>query len=682
MRQHFHLKLMAASVGAATLILAGCGGGSSSVTPVTDNSPLLSGVAAIGQAFKNGTVQVKDATGIDACKEASVTTDGVTGAYQCRLKDGLTMPLVIVVSDPSGNVAPLVSLSFTTPVAGQTQTVNVTPLTNAIVAQLAPNGDPLKFITDTASLQGINKATLDTVVANVVQQLQAVLADNGITDPVFNPLTTPFAAGDGKADAVLDQVKVVPLGNGLAFQNVFAPDSAPVAVAGTTPSSATVAKADAKLDFSKLEFARTKFEKCFVHPVAERVLTKDTTILAAAGGPEVTATHADCDGIVHDSFKNNGYSGGQYFYAVLTSEEMTGAKFNTPEVLRYDVDAINGDRAMVNIKYVDKNGFPGSFITHAKRFLSDPDTAARGTDWYLYGNQRQVDVSVKPALRRFEEFYSQGPASSYVSGILVYVSEDGPGSKNANGDALRVAKVTGPGLPDKGLVLAPPAPGVCTSRNGLYIANKTGNTTVTGAANSSNVFRLQRAKLDGSAYANPNGMLWAQASDYTSSNGGLIFSDFTQLKPFTKYTFELYYGSETTPSVTVTPGIVTSALPATAGTGMQWVNFTDASKAYFDPANPLAAATTAFNVSWLVNQYAEVIREVGSYSYTSSSGAENNNVRVAKKGDTSVVVNVPASCSPGAQFEAIADGNGVSRQFQLKHQTTNGMFKDSQLRFN
>src|SRR6185369_16345183 len=94
----------------------------------------------------------------------------------CTLAEGMTAPFLLLVVDPSGGIAPMVSVASVTPAAGATGVVNVTPLTTAIVGQLSPDDDALTVVADRSLL---DTAALDAIKTKVRAQLAPVLAALG-----------------------------------------------------------------------------------------------------------------------------------------------------------------------------------------------------------------------------------------------------------------------------------------------------------------------------------------------------------------------------------------------------------------------------------------------------------------------------------------------------------------------
>ncbi|MGL4576422.1 MAG: hypothetical protein ACRCV9_16680 [Burkholderiaceae bacterium] len=631
-------------------------------------------------------IQITDRVGAAVCAEAPIATSA-TGTYSCTVKTGAQTPFVLVVTDPSDTVAPLISLLADAPAANTASVFNVSQLTNAIAAKLSPSGDPSVLATSPAALiANVDKAKLDAQTATLVAQIQPVLAANGVPSPAtFNPMTTAFVADRASAvDKSLDQLTVVLVNGAPAITNPLAPDAAPVAIAAAgTPNPPVAAVAQYQFNIADLDFSKTMLEKCFVRPVAERVIAKDDTLVASAGGRDVTQMHPDCAQLARPDFLQSGYRFGQLMYSTLTSDAMTGAKFNLPELMRYSKDATTGtERAVINQKYRDANGFASNFIMVVQRYPGE--AGMRGSEWFWLGNGRPIDAFLRPFVIKREQFSTLPTAGSsrYESGLEIFVTVTGPGSVRASdGAVIRAARVKGPGLPTAGLVFGRLDPSILSNQTWMEIVNKTGAVPdVLTTVNNGNLYRLQRVTLGGAAQANPVGsVVWAEATD----TGGTLPNTAT-LTPFTQYTFEIFYGADTTPSLTVTPSIVAAAQPASVGLAQQWNSFTDAVKGYMDPAGPLAAATSSFNYAWTLNPFAEPIRSVGAYTGSRPNGTSafqivNNGTVGVALGSTSATVNSPVA---GVLFPALtADANSY-RIFQLRYQRLDGSYKDSTIRYN
>jgi hypothetical protein len=191
---------------ATTLLLAGCGGGSTSGTTapvaavpapvVAPPAPTsLSGTIAVGAPMLNSTVTVKDANGV-----IRTATAAANGSYSGISTDGLVGPFQL-------QACGLVDANYTCfySVVAQAGVANVTPLTNATVA-LALGSNPAAMFAGTAPVAPPTAAELDAQKAKLKAALADLLAKAGITDIDF--ATTAFAADRTGMDKVLDSVKI------------------------------------------------------------------------------------------------------------------------------------------------------------------------------------------------------------------------------------------------------------------------------------------------------------------------------------------------------------------------------------------------------------------------------------------------------------------------------------------
>ena len=338
-------------------------------------------------------VVITNSSGNSPCVEASITTSAL-GSYTCTLKSGETAPFFIVVTDPTGNTAPLVSIASTTPAAGSALTVNATPLTTAIVAQLASDGNALTLV----SGKTVDVVALQKLIANVVAQLANVLASIGAPagyDPFTTSITAATAAGTGNtADMVLDVVKVItdPATGKLALSTVGDPTPRLLATATTTGTAVSKPDAGVSTLSQAAQIAAQAFNACFALPTVQRVVNFTVpTPTQANGGPEVNDVDPLCKKIVANlgnaagvKFIHNGYSAGQLFYDIFTSDSMTGAKFNVPEITAFYAaanTASGSDEAVLNIKYIDASGNPGNLITVARNIATIVQLQASPGRW-------------------------------------------------------------------------------------------------------------------------------------------------------------------------------------------------------------------------------------------------------------------------------------------------------------
>ena len=172
--------------------MAGCGGGGGgSSTSAPAGTSALNGVAAVGTPIVNASISVVCATGSPLSTTTSNT--GTGGAWQVALS-GQTLPCAVELTNGTINGA-----ANTTPyhaIAIAAGTVNVTPLTDFMVANLAGTATPGTWFTglttNPSALSEITQAQANTALAALSNAL------SGLSElPSNNPVTTPFTPTAG-----------------------------------------------------------------------------------------------------------------------------------------------------------------------------------------------------------------------------------------------------------------------------------------------------------------------------------------------------------------------------------------------------------------------------------------------------------------------------------------------------
>ncbi len=651
---------------------------------------VVSGTAATGAALAGAQVRVLDRNGADACTATPVVADD-KGAFTCQLKSGAAAPLVLLASDPAGLRNPMVSLLDTLPPAGNSATANISPLTHAIAAQLAPNKDPLALLTDPSALAAVDAAALQAVRSNVARQLADVLTSVGIDPATFDPISTPFVGGSNTgADRMLDQVRVTFENGSPVLANALNPDAAPVpmADAGTAAPAAVATSAAGDFSVTELDVVKTEFERCFAQPAATRGssgacngLTVDELPGALTGGA---------------SYLHNGMRACDALCGLIASSDMDGARFDRPELLRYTKSQNGRDEAIVNLRFADKNGVGDNRILVLKKF-ADTATSARSSNWWLYGNQREVNASVRASIRRqeqllpenFQNLYQAGP-SRFQTGLDVYVAR---ASAEFSVPNLRYARVKGPGLPNAGLVLADPG---SLPQKWMSILNATG-TVPSGAqqfaTGSNNIFYLQRSRGITGADAftlRPNPSIaqattsynnWAHPSMYGESASADWKFDLSRVPSWSRYDFELFTAADgnpatptdLTPAKTFSARITTPVVPAAYAATQQWHTIPDSVRALASDGAPAAASLT---LEWLINPYAQRVESVNVYSSDGTQAVNSASTPVPKGASSQVVTAV------GGSFPALTTSQFVSRTLQWRYKMLDGSYKDQTETFN
>jgi hypothetical protein len=185
-----------------TILLTGCLGDEDSAPAAAT----LAGTAATGAPIVGGVVTVKCATG----NATDPATDN-DGAWQVPLA-GLTLPCAVEVS--GGNLPVGQTLAS---VALQAGTVNITPLTDLIVANLAGQSPATWFAGLNANaIQQITTNAVNTAMGNVRGAL-GLAALNGV-----DPLTVGFNAVSGNAhDDILEALKLALTAAGTTYPDLL-----------------------------------------------------------------------------------------------------------------------------------------------------------------------------------------------------------------------------------------------------------------------------------------------------------------------------------------------------------------------------------------------------------------------------------------------------------------------------
>lgn len=177
-----------ASVSAACVLLAGCGGGNSGAS-TNAAAPMLQGLAATGAALANAAVTAKCATGAPM-----VGTTAADGSFTLTLNAGQTTPCMLQVVGGS----PSVTLHGFAVDAGR---VNITPLTDLVVTKALGTSPTIAFGSYDAAKGNVIRAGLDAAKSYVNTQVTAITGQSTLLDL----LVGVFKVGDAD-DKILDSL--------------------------------------------------------------------------------------------------------------------------------------------------------------------------------------------------------------------------------------------------------------------------------------------------------------------------------------------------------------------------------------------------------------------------------------------------------------------------------------------
>jgi hypothetical protein len=424
-------------------------------TPAAAAPVTIKGVAASGAPMADATIVLTDSTG----KTATATADA-NGAFTLDAS-GLVAPFVVVATGTVGEaVVSLVSMQA----SASSSTVNVTPITNAIAATLAPDGDPLALASNPATITASALGASEAALRLVLGPLMAATGASG------NLISGTFTADGTGLDQLLDQVKVDVKPGGLVEMSSLAGEGGSVPVSlvfdatGALPTAADAAKLPAPapgadvVGIGTFASVGAAFNRCF------------------AGTTPVTRQVA---ATTHD-----GETADQQLGSLVADTGMNGARFAPPEIMRQ----VAADIFLLRFPFRRVDGTVGQFESVARKVMSGA-TATDGA-WRLIGNQRNYGIVMRPASQRWTAVNTTPTAtgvSAYHTGMIVSFS-----TTKGNGANVEWVKVTGPGLDAAGMILKPSTGIGCGA---LTIVSQKGFTSRT-RANCSQFVRLAGAAID------------------------------------------------------------------------------------------------------------------------------------------------------------------------------------------
>lgn len=578
---------------AALTLLAACGGGDSPAPPPPPPPPppasstQLSGIAAVGAALAGASITVTDADAGTADPAAVVSA--ADGRYTVDVT-GLQAPLLVRASG-SVDGQPVVHWAVVPAVSGGGNTANVTPLTSAIAALVAPGGDPAA-LAPAPSLAANGTAAR---VGNATTLLLNTLNSDGPTAALlgggFQPLSTAFTANGEGIDLALDRLHVAWSAGGVTVTNQVAPvtaDGAPAAVTltaaqaatpGTAPPLPASAAASDLPTAADLAALGARLEACLALPVASRVT------LDAAG--TVTAVSATCNFAPAD-WRSNGRNWaqdlGQFTFA---KNLLSGARVGRGVVAL--ALAPEGRTAPHEFKHPYCNDGPCVVVRYP---LTTAGGRATSLDWVLgrvadewnfVGNQRPFRAFVEPRLyRKINSNRSGAGSGSTVNPYFLADRFESALRLNfdlsvADTAGVRAVRVTGPGLPSAGMVLFRSQ--ACGTADRMGISQQNGSTRVVGTstfqmwtfATGNDVF-IDAANLDGSALAMPVPVISGSSASFQTFAPAPVADAARVIPAWASHKWEVFHYDTPSdePDLVFYTRTSVAAENAAAGTGKAW----------------------------------------------------------------------------------------------------------------
>lgn len=608
-RQLGRAGLFTLTVFAAAALVA-CGG--DDVAPT-----MLEGTVAVGAAVPGAELTITDADGATA--DISGTADG-NGAYALDVST-LKAPLLVSASGTLNGEPVRIVAVVPTLAAAADNTANVTSLTHAVAALIAPGGD-LNALSSAAGIAAVDAAKLADATTLVVNTLKSNPVFAALLGEGFDPLKTPFTANGTGIDSVLDQLQVTVDTNGVTLANLTAPHSdagtppAPVLLTQAqvaTPTQAPTLPASVPPSnvptVAEMTAIAKKVEACLALPLEQRVTmdaNKEVTAVLGACNFGIPGWKSDGGGWVermgNGVFRytaNTGLKVGQPTIAtVLAPPNYSGNTFQHPYcntqtcVIMYVPTTTASGKA------------GGGFYTLGKvagqwEFVGNQLPYAMGVEQRL---NRRVAVNTTLAAANPTNYFLQ---DRFESTIRLTFNPDGSTADTSN---VRAVVWKGPGLPAAGVVTHRSQR--CGTDDRFPITNQEGLLTINNQSGlqwwnngGGNDFIVDAAKLDGSAVTMPSPSTnWATNSapfnqDYRSA-------PFTGTIPaWSVYTAEIYYYSNAgnTPDEVIVVRNSTAYERASAGAGKNWPTLAAASiDAYLKPtgANAGSLGSLAHGLEW------------------------------------------------------------------------------------
>ncbi|ABF08285.1 hypothetical protein [Cupriavidus metallidurans] len=578
-------------------VMAACGGGGDSGSNGGSNgggsqpAATVQGTAASGAFMGGAQVTMFDADG----KTVGIRVADANGRYSFDVS-GFRAPFALQATGTAGGeTVTYVSVLPTKPASGSTVTANVTPLTTALAALLA-GGNPA----DLTGASALNSKVSSAGVQQATAALRAVLANvatsAGMNAGSFDPISTPLTTEGQGADAVIDLVHVTLTANGVKLASRGAqltggsiPEAVLDANALTKPPAA-LPTPTASTNARTFEAIRANLQACFAAAPSARA---SATALLTACAPAFAS-----------DYLNNSYSAAVDFSALFSSTDMNGAVFRAPIVL-FNGKADSGEAtAFVRFPFVRADGSTSQFTRRV--------TNRAGT-WTMTGNQRQYEAAVTRRISKvIERNTGAGIASRYETSLRVLLNpQTGLGIK------AQLVRVTGPGLPSAGVVLARSR--VCGSSANLVIQNLNGsltyaandpvapNAVISSSGQSSSTVVLAATPLKAG-----DALTWSSLSSgaNTYASAPLSDNDITAIPTFASYTFDVWYLNNDLSYKTALPATPDDSFTVTSSGGVlmpsviarqTWNEIAEGSLDFVTTGGGKTGAQTTVDVNWTQN---------------------------------------------------------------------------------
>ena len=543
-------------------------------TPVA--SILLGGTVATGAPLTNSTVTFLDA------KPSSVTTVTDTAGKFSIDMSKVKSPAIMSVTLSDGRKMYSIWDGST---QGSSATTNITPLTDAVVSEYAKSKN---IKPSDISATSVDTTALKTAKNTVKEWIVSAYQTTGGNATSLDILNTPFDASGKGLDAVLDSLNFTRNSDGLTVlypKQVMLSDSespSPLRPLSASNKLTSVSSGNDVFPLSQLGSWRNRMNECMKVTVSAR------------------AASAACAGLAPLAYKHDSVNFQTHLFSDIGESNSVGAVFEYPKIMSIS----SGTSATVELRWYQ----PLTQTTHSRlaifrdlgesgRLQDNKVASATGSTWWLYGNQRDLEIRIEPRLSRYENMNasSQGSSpSALFSGIHILINNYKQVNGNWVSTNILAANVTGPGLPAAGLVLAPVDPSLYSSPY-LGILNRTGQmpAQLTYAPDSVNEFRLGGIPLSANISTSALDTWWSSQSASNQFYNNTRLLDFSSIQSQSLYTVKVVYvsGQEEIHKLRL-PG----ALPSpTDAKGVAWPVLTNSAEVKDAILKPSSAVTAKWS---------------------------------------------------------------------------------------
>jgi len=404
----FNLLAMALFISFALVLMTGCngGGGGGEDTPAATT---LSGTAAAGAPIV-GTVTIKDSSNPAQTKTVTIEADG---NYTVDVSDLAAPYMVRADGYVGGNEYHLYSAGTAADVGG---TINITPLTDLIVANIA--GSIARDYFENGDFSGLTAEELTAQAEALKAKLLPVLQELGVSDSI-DLLRASFKTDHTGMDAALDILRVStdPETQIATITNIITQEQMTSNLNTGTYSGELVDTTGVAAGVTDIQKISAGFETF--------------TNLFATGLPN--ENNATLLGLFDSAtFMDEGQNLASFLSEITTDPSMIGISFSNVAI--QSIDPTEGT-AVITFDVIQNDiiAHDGPMLFHMIK---------KSDAWYMQGNQRIADVHIES----WAQYNPDNTSATIMTGLHISIEDRG-------GLGITSAVVTGAGLPAGGLTM-------------------------------------------------------------------------------------------------------------------------------------------------------------------------------------------------------------------------------------